>query len=227
MNTKKNLITLVCIVAISVVYFLFATDKATPHQVIKQPETQTASTTITIISFGDSLTAGYGVALSESYPSILEKKLNESGISATVLNMGVSGETSEIALERLEFVLKQNPDFILLGLGANDMLRSLPPKNTYKNLETMILFFKKNNKKIVLLGMKSSATNGRTYRNSFDAIYPDLSKKYSLPLVSFFLQGVALDKSLNINDGIHPNYGGYQKIVDENILPALLPYLKQ
>lgn len=227
MNTKKNLVIVVCIVIISVLFFLSSTKKNTQTQITKQPKIQVASTTFTIVSFGDSLTAGYGVALSESYPSILEKKLEENGIMTKVINMGVSGETSDIALERLEFVLKQNPDIILLGLGANDMLRSLPPEKIYKNLETMILFFKKNNKKIILLGMKSSATNGTIYRKSFDAIYSDLAKKYSLPIVPFFLEGVVLDQTLNISDGIHPNHAGYEKIVNENILPILLPYLKK
>lgn len=182
---------------------------------------------ITIVAFGDSLTAGYGVSLEESYPKILEQKLNEQNISVKVINMGVSGETTEIALERLDFINNQNPDIILLGIGANDMLRSLPPEKTKINIEKIINYFQEKNKGIILLGMKSINTNGPKYRESFNSIYTDLSKKYSLPLVPFFLEGVALNETLNISDGIHPNYLGYQKIVSDNIIPIIIPYLEK
>lgn len=198
-----------------------------PDVAITPKESMTPKSTLTIIAFGDSLTAGYGVTLEESYPAILEKKLNEQNILATVINMGASGETTEIALERLDFVSKQNPDLVLLGLGANDMLRSLSPEKAKANLEEIIIYFKERNKQVILLGMKSVATNGSAYSASFDSIYPSLAEKYSLPLIPFFLEGVALNKSLNTGDGIHPNYLGYQKIVTDNILPIVLPYLKK
>jgi acyl-CoA thioesterase-1 len=226
MNTKKNIAYVVLITACIMLFMLISSKKTSEQKTILE-ETQATSTTLTLVSFGDSLTAGYGVALSESYPSILEKRLQENGISVTILNMGVSGETTSMALERLNFVLQQNPDIVLLGLGANDMLRGLPPEQARANLETMVQFFQKNNTKVVLLGMEAVATNGASYRKEFNTIYPDLAKKYSLPLVPFFLDGVALNQSLNIDDGIHPNRAGYEKIVDKNILPILLPYLKK
>ncbi len=195
------------------------------------PATSSTSTVekkeLTIVAFGDSLTAGYGVDLSESYPYILDERLAQEKISAKVINMGVSGETTQGGTERVSFVLEQEPDVVLLGLGANDMLRSLPPSLVRTNLDFIIKSLTDANKKVVLLGMKSSITNGSAYRQEFDVIYEDLAKKYDLALVPFFLEGVVLRSSLNTSDGIHPNKAGYEKIVDENILPILLPYLKK
>lgn len=185
---------------------------------------------IIIAAFGDSLTAGYGVELENSYPAILEKQLKEQGVDATVINMGVSGETTQGGRERTGFVLDQKPDIVLLGLGGNDMLRTLPVKLTQDNLIFIIEELQKNQEKkpgIILLGMQSSITNGFAYTREFNAMYPSLAKKYSLPLVPFFLEGVALTQELNTADGIHPNKEGYIRIVNENIMPILLPYIKK
>lgn len=186
-----------------------------------------------IVAFGDSLTAGYGVDLKDSYPSILEAKLREEKIvknknlNITVLNMGVSGETTTGGLERVDFIISQNPNLILLGLGANDMLRGLSPKATKGNLDSIMKRFTEKNIPIILLGMQSQISNGLGYKKEFDDIYPTLAKKYNSPLVPFFLKGVVLVPSLNISDGIHPNREGYEKIVQENIMPTLLNFLKQ
>ncbi len=208
-------------VFLGVIYFKKETSNETPLAV------PTEKKKFTIIAFGDSLTAGYGVDLSESYPYILEKRLKDEKLSVEVINMGVSGETTQGGVDRVSFVLGQNPDVVLLGLGANDMLRSLPPSLVKTNLDSIINTLLEADKKVVLLGMKSSVTNGGAYRKEFDVIYEDLAGKYNIPLVSFFLSGVALHPSLNISDGIHPNKAGYEKIVDENIVPVLLPYLKK
>jgi acyl-CoA thioesterase I len=183
----------------------------------------------TIIAFGDSLTAGYGVTLEESYPSILENRLKEKFPTRTikVINMGVSGDTTTGGLERVPFVVSQKPDLVLLALGANDMLRATPPSVTKNNLEKMITQLTSTSTSIILIGMKASQATGGIYKNAFDSIYPELSKKYSLPLVPFLLEGVVLRPTLNIEDGIHPNKKGYEKIVDENVLPVLVPYLRQ
>ena len=219
-------ITLASLLVIILVAIFFINKNTAPALKETSQKPTTIKPSLIIVAFGDSLTAGYGVPLNESYPFILEQKLREQNIEATVINMGVSGETTEIALERLDFVNAQNPSIVLLGLGANDMLRSMSPENAKANLEKMILYFKDKNVKVVLLGMKSTITNGKTYRTSFDAIYPDLAKKHSLPLVPFFLEGVVLRSSLNIADGIHPNFAGYEKIVSENVLPVLVKVLK-
>ncbi len=212
---------LVVLVFSGIIYFKRDTTPATsPTSTVEKKE-------LTIVAFGDSLTAGYGVDLSESYPYILDERLAQEKVSAKVINMGVSGETTQGGTERVSFVLEQEPDVVLLGLGANDMLRSLPPSLVRTNLDFIIKSLTDANKKVVLLGMKSSITNGSAYRQEFDVIYEDLAKKYDLALVPFFLEGVVLRSSLNTSDGIHPNKAGYEKIVDENILPILLPYLKK
>lgn len=230
MDIKKIILIFTIIGALLLVGFIVykkTTSTKSEEIVTTTPKTEmkeTPTSTI-LVAFGDSLTAGYGVSLEESYPSILQKKLEDVGKAVTIINMGVSGETTTGALERLEFVAKQNPRIVLLGLGANDMLRSSSPDEAYANLEKMIVFFKERGILVILLGMKSFSSNGVLYGGKFDSIYPKLAKEYSLPLVPFFLDGVALEPSLNTGDGIHPNKDGYEKIVTQNILPILLPYL--
>lgn len=214
------------IIIVSTVVF-FVTKNSTQSTVShgNRNTSQTERASYTIIAFGDSLTAGYGVSLEESYPYILEQELLKRDKNIRVLNMGVSGEVTTAGLERVEFVLAQKPSLVLLGLGANDMLRASSPEITRTNLEIIIERFKEADVPIILLGMKSVASNGEEYRAVFDSIYPFLAKKYAIPLVPFFLEGVALNPRLNTPDGIHPNKAGYEKIVQDNILPVLLPTL--
>jgi len=186
-----------------------------------------------IVAFGDSLTAGLGVDLKDSYPSILENVLNNSleyknyNLRFKVINMGVSGETSSGGLDRVDFVIEQKPDLILLGLGANDMLRNTKTDLVLSNIDSAVQKIISNKTPIILLGMQSVASNGKEYKKDFDSIYPTLAKKYSLPTVPFFLNGVALQPSLNTPDGIHPNRLGYEEIVNKNILPILNLILKK
>ncbi len=211
--------------------FIFTTNNRTiKTDAIKENKEESLSPNqkqIKIIAFGDSLTAGYGVDLQDSYPKILENKLRERNIQATIINMGVSGETTSMSIERIPFILEQSPNIVLLGIGANDMLRSLSPEEAKKNIDVIIKSFKDANVPVVLLGMRSVASNGTLYRNSFDEIYPNLAKNYNLPLVPFFLEGVVLDPALNNSDGIHPNRAGYEKIINNNILPVLIPYINK
>lgn len=182
-----------------------------------------------IIAFGDSLTAGLGIDLKDSYPSMLENALNNSSeykkynLTFNVINMGVSGETSAGGLDRVDFVIQQKPDLVLLGLGANDMLRSIDPVITYTNIDKVIKKIVTSNTPIILLGMQSVSSNGRQYKIDFESIYPTLAKKYNIPIVKFFLDGVALIPDFNISDGIHPNKSGYEVIVNKNIIPILNP----
>jgi len=186
-----------------------------------------------IVAFGDSLTAGLNVPLKDSYPNILEDILNEDpdyaeyNLTFKVVNMGVSGETTSGGLDRVQFVLEQKPDLILLGLGANDMLRNTDPVFIRSNIDSVIQKIISSKVPVVLLGMQSVATNGTEYKKNFDSIYPTLAKKYNLPLVPFLLNGVALQPNLNTADGIHPNRQGYEAVVNKNILPVLGPSLKQ
>jgi acyl-CoA thioesterase-1 len=228
MNPKMlSIITVLVVFGVSILYFAMHKNQPQISQVNTPIPVQTTNKKIIIAAFGDSLTAGYGGSLEDSYPSILEKKLSDEGIQVTIINMGVSGETTTGGKERVQFVLAQKPDIVMLGLGANDMLRLLSPTDAKANLETIIQGLQKSNTKIVLLGMKSVPTNGVAYTKEFDAIYPDLAKKYNLPLIPFFLEGVAFDSTLNTADGIHPNRQGYEKIINNNILPILLPYIKK
>ncbi len=185
-----------------------------------------------IVAFGDSLTAGYGVELKDSYPSILEEILNSNfknkkDVNFEIINMGVSGETTSGGLDRVDFILEQKPDLILLGLGANDMLRGTDANVAKNNLDSILKKFKDNNQKVIILGMESVISYGLKYKNDFDAIYPELAQKYDAPLVPFFLKGVAKVEKYNTSDGIHPNRSGYEKIISENIMPVLEKYLSE
>ena len=211
------------VVLISVGVFLYNKDEKSSAV---NNTTQETSEAYKIVAFGDSLTAGYGVKLEESYPSILEKYLKVENPNIEIVNMGVSGETTTGGLDRVDFVISQNPQLVLLGLGANDMLRSTDPEITKGNLEKMILAFKQKNIPIVLMGMKAQASSGFSYKRKFDSIYADLAKKHDVALVPYFLENVVLVRSLNIDDGIHPNREGYEKIAQENVLPVVRKVLK-
>jgi acyl-CoA thioesterase-1 len=180
-----------------------------------------------IVAFGDSLTAGYGVPINNSYPSLLENKLEENGLNYKVINLGISGDTTFDGLFRFSSVIKLNPELVILTLGANDALRSLSPIEAKNNLMKMIEQLIEHKIKILLGGMYSPPEHGREYNNIFDSIYPELAKKYNLPLIPFFLEGVVLNPQFSLNDGLHPNAEGYKKIVEENIWKYLKDLLKK
>ena len=163
----------------------------------------------TVVLFGDSLMAGYGLPNKHHLSVILEKNLKSEGYDIKVINGSVSGSTSSGGLNRAEWTLSEaNIDLMILSLGANDMLRGINPDETKKNLEQIITIALNKNIKIILAGMIAPTSHGFNYKKSFDKIYPDLSKKYNLSLIPFLLQGVALNPDLNQSDGIHPNEQG-------------------
>jgi len=162
-----------------------------------------------IILFGDSLMAGYGLPQEKHLAIILQNNLNDSGFNVEVIDGSVSGSTSAGGLNRAEWSLSQpDIDLMILGLGANDMLRGISPIETEKNLEKIILIAKKKNIEIILAGMIVPTTHGFSYKKKFDNIYPNLAKKYDLNLIPFLLEGVALNSEYNQGDGIHPNEKG-------------------
>lgn len=167
-----------------------------------------------IVAFGDSLTAGLGVAVDQSYPAILERKIKEAGYPYRVLNSGVSGETTAGGLRRVDWVLRSRPDIVLLELGANDGLRGLNPDQTEKNLEEIITRLRKEGVTVVLAGMKMPPNYGKEYTDRFEKIYPTLANRHGIRLIPFFLDGVATHTELNQADGIHPTAEGYRVIVD-------------
>jgi acyl-CoA thioesterase-1 len=179
-----------------------------------------------VLLFGDSLMAGYGLPSDQRLLVVLENDLKKSGHEIKVINGSVSGSTSSGGLNRVDWTLSEpDIDLMILGLGANDMLRGINPSETEKNLEKIILAAKDKNIEIVLAGMYAPTTYGVNYKNNFDKIYTNLSKKYDLTLIPFLLEGVALNPELNQSDGIHPNYEG-TLVVSKTIKDAILEIKK-
>ncbi|MDA7781487.1 arylesterase [Candidatus Pelagibacter sp.] len=162
-----------------------------------------------VILFGDSLMAGYGLPQEKHLAIVLQKNLNDSGYDLRIIDGSVSGSTSAGGLNRAEWSLSQpNIDLMILGLGANDMLRGISPSETKKNLEKIIQIAKIKNIEIILAGMIAPTTHGISYKKKFDNVYPNLAKKYDLNLIPFLLEDVALKHDLNQDDGMHPNEEG-------------------
>lgn len=167
-----------------------------------------------ILALGDSLTAGYGLPAGDSFPVRLQAWLKDHGIAAEVINAGVSGDTSAGGLARLDWSLTQPVDAVLVEFGANDALRGVDPKETYKNLDEILSRLDRRQAKVLLLGMQAPANWGADYQRAFGAIFPALAERYHVLLYPFFLDGVALDPALNQADGLHPNARGVEVIVD-------------
>ncbi len=175
-----------------------------------------------ILLFGDSLMSGYGLKENQVLSIILENDLKEAGYNIKVINGSVSGDTSEDGLYRIEeYTSSGDIDLIVLGLGANDMLRRINPDQTESNLRKIIEIIKTNKISIILAGMKASPTNGLAYKKKFDDIFPELAKEYDLNLIPFLLKKVALNPKLNQSDGIHPNYEG-AKVISETIKESII-----
>ena len=180
-----------------------------------------------VLLFGDSLMSGYGLPEDDHLSVVLEKSLKSDKYEIQIFNGSISGDTSSDGLDRIEDELSDTSyDLIIIGLGANDMLRRINPDQTKQNLEDIINIITSNNIKIILAGMIASPTNGLNYKKKFDKIYPDLSKKFELELIPFLLKGVALNPSLNQADGIHPNEKGVL-IIAETIKKSITNFLKK
>jgi acyl-CoA thioesterase-1 len=192
-----------------------------------RPRTDTTKPETTIIAFGDSLTAGYGLTASEAYPAQLETSLLGLGYDVAVINAGVSGETTRGNLERASFIRSQNPDVVLLGIGGNDALRLLPFSETEKNLRQTIetLQSGENPPVVILLRMQAPLTAGLSYKRDFDSLYEDLANEYRLVLVPFLTAELFLDSANKLSDGIHYNAEGYRQVVQMYLLPALTQVL--
>jgi acyl-CoA thioesterase-1 len=178
-----------------------------------------------VVFLGDSLTAGLGLAAEQAYPAQVGRALADRGLPVRVVNAGVSGDTSAGGLRRIDWVLSQSPDILVLALGANDMLRGLPPEACADNLRAIVSKAKEKGADVLLLGMRANPTLGPEYVQAFDAIYPALAAELGVPLVPFLLEGVAGDAALNQADGIHPTAEG-QARVTALVLPALEPLVR-
>jgi len=175
-----------------------------------------------VVLFGDSLMAGYGLSNEHHLSVVLQKSLIDEDFNIKVINGSVSGSTSSGGLNRAEWTLSESDvDLMILGLGANDMLRGINPKETKKNLEQIIKIAQDKSIEVVLAGMIAPSSHGFKYKKNFDKIYPDLSKKYKLTLIPFLLEGVALKPKYNLSDGIHPNKKG-TIIISNTLKKAIL-----
>jgi len=184
-----------------------------------------AAASAKIVAFGDSLTAGFGLEENDSYPFLLQQKLNAEGYKYEVINAGVSGDTSLGGLERIDWTLETDGiEILILELGANDLLRGMQPARMKANLEKIIEKAKAKNIKILLCGMIAPPTMGGDYQRDFSNVFPDLAEKYDVAYLPFLLDGIALKKELNQGDGIHPNAEG-AKLMTENVYKELLPLL--
>lgn len=193
----------------------------------KPPEAEDLNGTMkTIMAVGDSLTAGYGLDESASYPSVLEQKLQAAGYNYRVVNGGVSGETSSGTLSRMEWMLTLEPSIVLLETGANDGLRGVDPQLAEKNIRTILQILKDRDVVVLLAGMKMVWNLGPAYVSEFNSIYPKLAREFDVVYMPFFLDGVAMKSELNQGDGIHPNAQGYKKIT-ENIYPYVLEAIEK
>lgn len=179
-----------------------------------------------IVAFGDSLTAGYGVAPDEAYPALLEARLRAEGYRYRVINAGVSGDTTAGGLRRVDWALRSRPDIVILELGANDALRGLDLGLVRSNLDTMISRFEGAGARVLLLGMRLPPNYGTPYAGEFERLYQDLAGRRKVRFMPFFLDGVAAVARLNQPDGIHPTAEGYRLVVDR-LWPHIQPLLKR
>ncbi len=175
----------------------------------------------TILAFGDSITAGYGLDIEDSYPSQLQDVLNEQEYDYEVINAGLSGDTTAGGLSRIDWSLSEGADIVIVTLGGNDALRGIDPENTRENLDEIFQKVTDSGAELIIGGMLAPENLGSEYTSEFNSIYPELAEKYSAKLIPFFLNGVVLDPDLNLPDGIHPTREGYRIILEENILPVL------
>jgi acyl-CoA thioesterase-1 len=181
-----------------------------------------------VLAFGDSLTAGYGLAAPQGFVPRLEAALRARGVAAKVYNAGVSGDTSAAGRARLGWVLagvKVKPDLVIVELGANDMLRALPPTQTRANIDAIVAELTKRHIPVLIAGMRAAPNLGRDYARAFEPIFPDLALKYRASLYPFFLAGVAGNRALVQADGMHPNPRGVD-IVVRGIAPAVAKALR-
>ena len=179
-----------------------------------------------VLAFGDSLTAGYGVKDEESYPSKLQEKIFSAGFPHKVVNAGVSGDTTAGGVRRIRWLMKHEPEIVILALGANDGLRGLSIDEMRKNLEIMIAICREHNAQILLAGMKALPNYGEDYMREFETVFPELAEKHDLIFLPFLLEGVAGEREYTQSDGLHPLASGYS-IITDLVWQRLKPMLKK
>jgi acyl-CoA thioesterase-1 len=180
-----------------------------------------AAKQITIMLYGDSLMAGYGLNQNENLSSALTAKFNLKETAVLIINASVSGNTTSNGLARLDWSLGESPNIVILCLGANDMLRGIDPKYIKENLNTMISKINESGSKVILAGMRSPKSMGGIYQQSFDQMYREIAEEHDLTFMPFLLEGIALEKKYLQNDYKHPNALGIQ-VMANNLYPYIL-----
>ena len=185
---------------------------------------QTPAKPLKMVVLGDSLSAGLGLSASAAFPARLQKSLEAKGIKVDMINAGVSGDTSSGGRDRLDWSIPEGTEAVILELGANDALRGIDPAVTRAALTDILTRLKARKIAVLMCGMLAPPNYGSEYAARFNAIYPELSKSFGVPLYQFFLEGVAADAKLNLPDGLHPTAEGVDVIV-KNILPMVEAFL--
>ncbi len=180
----------------------------------------------TLVFFGDSLTAGLGLAQEQAFPALIETRLRSAGHPWKVVNAGVSGDTTAGGVARMDWIFKRRVDVLFLCLGANDGLRGIPVTETERNLRTILDRAQREGTRVVLAGIQLPDNYGPTYRSAFARIFPRLAKDYRVPLLPFLLEGVAMNPRLNQADGIHPTAEG-SRIIANQVWLVLEPALRK
>src|SRR5580700_846987 len=189
-----------------------------------QSSVAVGSAPLKMVVLGDSLSAGYGLSGPDAFPAKLQKALKAKGIEVDMTNAGVSGDTASGGRDRLDWSVPEGTQGVILELGANDALRGTDPAVTRAALSDILTRLKARGVSVLLCGMLAPPNYGKDYADRFNAIYPELSKSFSVPLYPFFLDGVAADAKLNQADGIHPTAEGVDVIV-KNMLPTVEAFL--
>ena len=188
-----------------------------------------AAKDVHVLAFGDSLTAGYGLAPGQGFAPQLEAMLRRNGVRAFVTDAGVSGNTVAQGRARLAWTLDglaARPDLAIVALGGNDMLRGLPPARTRADLDAIVAELRRRRIPVLIAGMRAAPNLGPAYASDFERIFPELARKHGAALYPFFLAGVAGDRALALPDGVHPNFQGIKRMVS-GIAPAVLEGLGQ
>jgi len=185
-----------------------------------------ADTEPVLLAFGDSLTAGLGVAAEEAWPAILQGRLRREGYPHRVVNAGVSGDTTAGGLRRVDWVLRHRPSIAVVALGANDGLRGLSVEAMRANLVGIVEQLRAAGARVLLAGMEVPPNYGAAYAQAFRAVFPAVARGTGAALMPFLLDGVAADPRLNQGDGIHPNAAGH-RIIAERMWPFLVPLLRR
>ena len=207
-----------CALAVAGIFLFRAADPAGQRVAMADVAASDAGV---IVAMGDSLTEGLGVPESEAYPSRLEAMLRSKGYNFRVINAGISGETSSGALSRVAWVMKLNPDIVVLATGANDGLRGLDPELLAANLDRIVTQLEGQGVVVVLAGMKALRNMGLDYMRRFEQVYQRVAAEHDLIFMPFLLNEIALDVRYTLADGLHPNSEGY-RVMTENIYPFVV-----